>query len=496
MTSIGFDNDKYLQMQSQKIRDRINSFGGKLYLEFGGKLFDDFHASRVLPGFQPDSKVKMLLELKDEAEIVIVISADAIEKNKCRGDLGITYDQDLLRLIDAFTGIGLYVGSVVITQYSAQPSAKQFQKRLKQLGVQVFRHYPIPGYPSNISGIVSEDGYGRNDYIETKRSLVVVTAPGPGSGKMATCLSQLFHEHQRGVNAGYAKFETFPIWNLSLQHPVNIAYEAATADLNDVNMIDPFHLEAYGKSTVNYNRDVEIYPVVHAIFEKIYGDSPYQSPTDMGVNMAGFCITDDEACIRASHKEIIRRFFQAKCSLRKGTAEPSEVAKLELLMNKMGIVETDRSSVVAARERANKTGAPAVAIELSDGTVVTGKTTPLLGASAALLLNALKVLAGIQHDILLISPIVIEPIQDLKINHMGNHNPRLHTDEILIALAICAATNPMAARAMEQLEKLRGCDAHATTILSHVDDNVFKKLGVSITSEPEYQTKKLYHPQK
>ncbi|NLT11036.1 MAG: DUF1846 domain-containing protein [Clostridiaceae bacterium] len=496
MKSIGFDNEKYLQMQSQNIRDRINSFGGKLYLEFGGKLFDDYHASRVLPGFQPDSKVKMLLELKEEAEIVIVISADAIEKNKRRGDLGITYDQDVLRLIDAFTGIGLYVGSVVITQYAAQPSAKQFQKRLKQLGVQVFRHYPIPGYPSNIAGIVSDDGYGRNDYIETKRSLVVVTAPGPGSGKMATCLSQLFHEHQRGVNAGYAKFETFPIWNLSLQHPVNLAYEAATADLNDVNMIDPFHLEAYGKTTVNYNRDVEIYPVVHAIFERIYGVSPYKSPTDMGVNMAGFCITDDEACIKASHKEIIRRFFQAKCSLRKGIAEPAEVAKLELLLNKMGIAETDRPAVVASRERANKTGGPAVAVELTDGTVVTGKTTPLLGASAALLLNALKVLAGIQHDILLISPIVIEPIQDLKINHMGNHNPRLHTDEVLIALAICAATNPMAARAMEQLEKLRGCDAHATTILSHVDENVFMKLGVSITSEPEYQTKKLYHPQK
>lgn len=496
MKSIGFDNDKYLQMQSQNIRDRINSFGGKLYLEFGGKLFDDYHASRVLPGFQPDSKVKMLLELKDEAEIVIVISADAIEKNKRRGDLGITYDQDVLRLIDAFTGIGLFVGSVVITQYAAQPSAKQFQKRLKQLGVQVFRHFPIPGYPSNIAGIVSEDGYGRNDYIETKRSLVVVTAPGPGSGKMATCLSQLFHEHQRGVNAGYAKFETFPIWNLSLQHPVNIAYEAATADLNDVNMIDPFHLEAYGKTTVNYNRDVEIYPVVHAIFERIYGESPYKSPTDMGVNMAGFCITDDEVCIRASRKEIIRRFFQAKCAFRKGIAEPSEVAKMELLLNKMGIAETDRPAVVASRERANKTGGPAVAIELADGTVVTGKTTSLLGASAALLLNALKVLAGIQHDILLISPIVIEPIQDLKVNHMGNHNPRLHTDEVLIALAICAATNPMAARAMEQLEKLRGCDAHATTILSHVDENVFMKLGVSITSEPEYQTKKLYHPQK
>jgi len=494
MCQIGFDNEKYLRMQSQNIRDRINCFGGKLYLEFGGKLFDDYHAARVLPGFEPDSKVKMLLELKDEAEIVLVISADAIEKNKRRGDLGITYDQDILRLIDAFTGIGLYVGSVVITHYTAQPSAQQFEKRLENLGVQVFRHYPIPGYPSNTATIVSEEGYGKNDYIKTTRSLIVVTAPGPGSGKMATCLSQLYHEHRRGINAGYAKFETFPIWNLPLQHPVNIAYEAATADLNDINMIDPYHLEAYGKTTVNYNRDVEIYPVVHAIFERIFGESPYKSPTDMGVNMAGMCITDDAVCCKAARREIIRRFFLTRCSVRQGLADAAEVSKIELLMNKIGIDMSERPAIHTALERAENTGGPTVAIELSDGRVITGKTTPLLGASAAALLNTLKELAGIQHDIPLISPIVIEPIQDLKVNHMGNHNPRLHTDEILIALAICAATNPMAERAMQQLEKLRGCDAHSTTILSHVDENVFMKLGVTITSEPEYQTKKLYHP--
>lgn len=493
MRKTGFDSAKYLQMQSQNIRDRIAMFGGKLYLEFGGKLFDDYHAARVLPGFEPDSKVKMLLELKNEAEIVIVISADAIEKNKRRGDLGITYDQDVLRLIDAFTEIGLFVGSVVITQYMGQPSAEQFEKMLHRLGVRVFRHFPIAGYPSNIPHIVSEEGYGKNEYIETSRSLVVVTAPGPGSGKMATCLSQLYHEHNRGVNAGYAKFETFPIWNLPLQHPVNVAYEAATADLNDVNMIDPFHIEAYGKTTVNYNRDVEIYPVVHAMFEKISGQSPYKSPTDMGVNMAGYCITDDEVCRAAAKREIIRRFFQSSCTVRQGLGEPSEIAKIELLMNKIGISVTDRPVVVAANKRAEETDGPVVAIELSDGRIVTGKTTPLLGASAALLLNALKVLGGIQHEIPLISPIIIEPIQDLKIRHMGNRNPRLHTDEILIALSICAATNPMAAHAMNQLAELRCCDAHATTILSRVDENVFMKLGVNLTSEPEYQTKKMYH---
>lgn len=493
MNKIGFDNDKYLQLQSQKIIDRISMFGGKLYLEFGGKLFDDYHASRVLPGFEPDIKVKMLLELKDQAEIVIIINADDIEKNKRRGDLGITYDLDVLRLIDAFREIGLYVGSVVLTHYSSQATADLFQKRLEALGMKVYKHYVIPDYPSNIPFIVSDEGYGKNDYIETTRSLVIVTAPGPGSGKMATCLSQLYHEHKRGKKAGYAKFETFPIWNLPLKHPVNLAYESATTDLNDVIMIDHFHLEAYGTTTVNYSRDIEIFPVLKAIFEKILGESPYKSPTDMGVNMAGFCITDDEVVCRASEQEIIRRYYNTRCAQRQGMADKAEVYRLELLMNQLNISPKNRPVVDAALERSKATDGPAVAIELHDGRIVTGKTTSLLGASAALVLNALKVLGGIHHDIHLISPIIIEPIQVLKVKHMGNRNPRLHTDEILIALSICAATNPTAALAMEQLSKLRDCEAHSTVILSRVDENVFHKLGVNITCEPQYQTKKLYH---
>ncbi len=493
MTRIGFDNDKYISMQSHKIRDRISFFGGKLYLEFGGKLFDDYHASRVLPGFKPDSKVKMLLQLKDQAEIVIAINADDIEKSKRRGDLGITYDLDVLRLIDAFREIGLFVGSVVITHYRSQFAADQFQKRLESQGIKVYRHYPIPDYPSNISLIVSDEGYGKNDYIETTRSLVVVTAPGPGSGKMAVCLSQLYHESKRGVQAGYAKFETFPIWNLPLKHPVNLAYEAATTDLNDVNMIDPFHLEAYGITAVNYNRDIEIFPVLDAILEKIEGKHPYKSPTDMGVNMAGFCITDDDVVCEASKQEVIRRYYSTFCAHRQGLAERAEVYRLELLMKQLGISPKDRPPVEAALKRAEATSAPAVAIQLNDGTIITGKTTSLLGASAAALLNALKELGGIHHDIHLISPIVIEPIQQLKVKHMGNRNPRLHTDEILIALSICAATNPTAALAMEQLPKLRGSEAHSTVILSRVDENIFHKLGINVTCEPQYQSKKLYH---
>ena len=493
MKRTGFDNAKYVSLQSQKIRDRINQFGGKLYLEFGGKLFDDFHASRVLPGFEPDSKVKMLMEMKDDAEIVIAISADDIERNKRRGDLGITYDEDTLRLVDAFRGIGLYVGSIVITHYRNQHAAEQFQKRLEALGLKVYRHYIIPDYPSNVELIVSEDGFGKNDYIETERSLVVVTAPGPGSGKMATCLSQLYHEHQRGVSAGYAKFETFPIWNVSLKHPINLAYEAATADLDDVNMIDPFHLDAYGETTVNYNRDVEIFPVLNAILTRIYGECRYKSPTDMGVNMAGFCICDDEVCREASKQEIIRRYYAAVCALRQGLGTSEEVRKIELLMNSLGISVADRPVVGAATARAEATGAPAVAIELPDGTVVTGKTSSLLGASSACLMNALKKLAGIDPELLLISPSVIEPIQHLKIEHLGNHNPRLHTDELLIALSICAVTNPLAELAIDQLDKLRGCEAHSSVILARVDENLFQKLGVNITYEPKYQAKKLYH---
>ena len=491
--NVGFDNDKYLAMQSEHIRERIAQFGGKLYLEFGGKLFDDYHASRVLPGFAPDSKVKMLLQLKEQAEIVIVINAADIEKNKVRGDLGITYDQDVLRLIDAFRAIGLYVGSVVLTQYGGQSAADAFQSRLASLGVTVYRHYPIAGYPSDVEHIVSDEGYGKNEYIETTRPLVVITAPGPGSGKMATCLSQLYHEHRRGVAAGYAKFETFPIWNLPLKHPVNLAYEAATADLNDVNMIDPFHLEAYGVTTVNYNRDVEIFPVLAAIFEEIYGRCPYQSPTDMGVNMAGNCIIDDEACREASRQEILRRYYAERCAVRQGLANGEGVYKIKLLRNQAGITEADRPVIAAALAKAAETQQPAAAMQLPDGRCITGKTSALLGASAALILNALKALGNIQDDIHLISPIIIEPIQDLKIHHLGNHNPRLHTDEILIALSICAATNPTAALAMQQLPKLRGCEAHSTVILSGVDSTTFKKLGVNLTCEPQYQTKKLYH---
>ena len=492
MKKIGFDNDKYLRMQSEHIRERMAQFGVKLYLEFGGKLFDDYPASRVLPGFQPDSKLRMLLQIKDQVEIVIVINAGDIEKNKLRGDLGITYDLDVLRLIDGFRSIGLYVGSVVMTRFQGQPVAEAFQERLESLGVKVYRHYPIEGYPSNITKIVSDEGYGRNEYIETSRELVVVTAPGPGSGKMATCLSQLYHEHKRGVQAGYAKFETFPIWNLPLKHPVNLAYEAATADLDDVNMIDPFHLEAYGTTTVNYNRDVEIFPVVTAMFEKIMGTCPYKSPTDMGVNMAGNCIIDDEAVREASCQEILRRYYTALCGQRQGVVSEDVIYKLELLMKNAEVTVHDRVVIAPALQKAALTGAPAAAMELPDGTIVTGKTSDLLGASAALLLNALKILGGISDDIHLISPVIIEPIQHLKVSHLGNRNPRLHTDEVLIALSISAATNPTAELAMEQLARLRGCEAHSSVILSAVDERVFRRLGINITCEPRYQTSKLY----
>ena len=493
MNRIGFDHEQYVKLQSQKIRDRISQFGGKLYLEFGGKLFDDYHASRVLPGFQPDSKVKMLLEMKDDAEIVIAISADDIERSKRRGDLGITYDDDTLRLIDAFRGIGLYIGSVVITHYREQAIADKFIHRLQALGIRVYKHYIIPDYPSNIPLIVSDEGFGRNDYIETERSLVVVTAPGPGSGKMATCLSQLYHEYKRGVRAGYAKFETFPVWNLPLKHPVNLAYEAATADLDDVNMIDPFHLEAYGVTTVNYNRDVEIFPVLEAMFRRIYGESPYKSPTDMGVNVIAQCIVDDEACREASRQEILRRWYGTAVSVRQGLSQPEELRKLELIMNSLDITPEDRPVVAAALKRAEETGGPAMALELPDGSIVTGKTSSLLGAASACLLNALKKLAGIDKKLMLIAPGIIQPIQHLKVEHLGNHNPRLHTDELLIALSICAVTNPMAEITIDQLNSLRGCEAHSSVILSHVDADLFKKLGVNLSTEPKYQAKKLYH---
>ena len=493
MKQIGFDNEKYLEIQSRHIMQRISQFDNKLYLEMGGKLFDDYHASRVLPGFEPDSKMRMLLQVSDQVEIIIVINATDIEKSKIRGDIGITYDADVLRLIDAFREIGLYVGSVVIAQYSGQPVVDVFRNRLTGMGVKVYLHYPIEGYPSNIAHIVSDEGFGKNEYVRTTRPLVVVTAPGPGSGKMATCLSQLYHEYKHGVKAGYAKFETFPIWNLPLKHPVNLAYEAATADLNDVNMIDPFHLEAYGVTTVNYNRDVEVFPVLNAIFQKIAGESPYKSPTDMGVNMAGKCIIDNEVCEEASRQEIIRRYFYARCDQRQGKLGQEAVLKEELLMNQAGVSVDDRKVVAPALARAAETEMPAAAIELPDGKIITGKTSSLLGASAAVLLNALKELGGINHEMPLISPIVIEPIQNLKTKHLGNHNPRLHTDEILIALSICAATNPTAELAMRQIPKLRGCEAHSSVILSQIDQTTFRKLGLNLTCEPKYQTKKLFH---
>jgi len=481
---VGFDNEKYLKMQSEHIEERISKFGDKLYLEFGGKLFDDYHASRVLPGFEPDSKLRMLMKLSDRAEIVIVINAADIEKNKVRGDLGITYDEDVLRLIASFENHSLYVGSVVLTHYAGQMRAAEFKEKLEKKKVKVYLHYTIEGYPSNIPLIVSEDGFGKNEYIETTRPLVVITAPGPGSGKMATCLSQLYHDNKRGIKAGYAKYETFPIWNIPLKHPINLAYEAATADLNDVNMIDPFHLEAYGETTVNYNRDIEIFPVLNAIFEGIYGENPYKSPTDMGVNMAGKCIVDDEACREASHMEIIRRYYTALNNIIREKAKETEVYKIELLMKQAKITTDDRKVTVAAKQREEKLGVPTAAIELSDGTIITSKTTDLLGASAALLLNALKHLGQVDADAHLISPEAIEPIQELKTKYLGGKNPRLHTDEVLIALSISAMNDPNARKALEQIPKLKGCQVHTSVMLSDVDIKIFKKLGVDLTSEP------------
>ncbi len=489
---IGFDNEKYVRMQSEHIRERIASFGGKLYLEFGGKLFDDYHASRVLPGFEPDSKMRMLQQLADQAEIVIAINAADIEKKRIRGDLGITYDLEVMRLIDNFRERGLQVSAVVLTCFAGQPMAESFQKHLEGKGIAVYRHYPIEGYPSDIAKIVSSEGYGRNEYIKTTRSLVVVTAPGPGSGKLATCLSQIYQDHERGVQSGYAKFETFPIWNLPLSHPVNVAYEAATADLNDVNMIDPFHLKAYNKICVNYNRDVETFPVLSAMFTKIYGECPYQSPTDMGVNMAGNCIFDDAAVSKASRQEILRRYFQAQCNLKKEVGTETEVRKIELLMSQLGLEVNERGIVEAAYQMAEETGEPAVAMELANGDVVMGHTSKLMGASAAVIMNALKHLAGIPKEIDLISPTVIEPIQRLKTNHFGSQNPRLHSDEILIALSICAASDDTAKQALDQLDRLEGSEVHSSVILSGVDEGVFRKLGTHLTCTPYYQTQKLY----
>ena len=480
----GFDNQKYLKLQSEKIRERIASFDNKLYLEFGGKLFDDYHASRVLPGFEPSSKLQMLLQLADQAEVIIAINAGDIEKNKVRADLGITYDRDVLRLIDVYRSKGLYVGGVVLTCYEDHASVQAFRTKLESQGIPVYRHYRIEGYPKNIPLIISENGYGKNDYIETTRPLVIVTAPGPGSGKMATCLSQLYHENKRGVRAGYAKFETFPIWNLPLEHLVNLAYEAATADLNDVNMIDSFHLSAYGVSTVNYNRDIEIFPVLNEMFRRIFGESPYKSPTDMGVNMAGFCIFDDEACREASRQEIIRRYYEALIRRADLLASEDELFKIEFLMQQLGLTVNARTCTAVANETSKKLGVTCAAIELADGSVVTGKTSDLLGPCSAVLLNALKKLAGIDHETPLISPHALEPIQTLKTNYFGSKNPRLHTDETLIALSVSASDNTTAKQALDAIPQLRGCQLHCSARLSKVDLDTLRRLGLQVTMEP------------
>ena len=489
----GFDHEQYTKMQSERILERIHEFGGKLYLEFGGKLFDDFHASRVLPGFQPDSKIAMLLKIRHQCEMIIAISADDIENNKIRGDLGITYEADVLRLIDAFRGVGMTVTGVVMTKFQGQNGAESFIRRLNACDVKVWKHYPIEGYPYDVAKIVSPEGFGKNEYVQTTKPLVLVTAPGPGSGKMAVCLSQLYQEAQHGVHAGYAKFETFPIWNLPLKHPVNMAYEAATADLSDVNMIDPFHLETYHVSTVNYNRDIEIFPVLSALFDRILGKSPYRSPTDMGVNMVGYCITDDEVCRKAAAQEIIRRYYTARCAFLRGMATRAEVDKIHLIMQQLELTDDDRLTIGAARRRAEETGAPVMAIELDDGSIVTGKTSALLGPSAAALLNAVKRLAGIDKKTELISPEVLAPIQTLKCEYLGNRNPRLHSDEVLLALSISAANDEKAQKAMHCLPMLKNTEAHSTVILPHIDNDVYKRLGIRVTQDPQYEVKKLYH---
>ena len=480
----GFDNEKYLKIQSEHIKERLSRFGDKLYLEFGGKLFDDHHASRVLPGFRPDSKLHMLMQLSDDAEIIIVISAIDIEKNKVRNDLGITYDMDVLRLRQEFVSRGFIVSSVVITHYNGQSSADNYRARLERMGITVYYHHTIEGYPNNVSLIDSDEGFGRNDYVRTTRPLVVVTAPGPGSGKMAVCLSQLYQEHKRGIKAGYAKFETFPVWNLPLKHPVNLAYEAATADLNDVNMIDPFHLEAYGKTAINYNRDIEIFPVLNALFEGIYGENPYKSPTDMGVNMVGFCISDEDVCCDASRDEIVRRYYAALVKMAQGDCNDNEVNKTALLMRQAKITTAWRKTTVAAYERKMETGVPAAAIELHDGTIITAKTSSLLGPSAALILNAAKHLAGIDHSVRLIPQEMIEPIARTKVYFLHGHNPRLHTDEVLVALSMLSKDDENCRKALETLPLFDGCQVHSTVMLSEVDQKIFKKLGVGLTCDP------------
>ena len=489
----GFDNEKYLELQETRIKERIAQFGGKLYLEFGGKLFDDYHASRVLPGFEPDSKFRLLKNLREDVEIIIAINAGHIEKNKARGDLGITYDEDVLRLADVVRGEGFRIAAVVLTQYAGQPAADAFRQRLAALGIPCKLHYPIEGYPHDVDLIVSPEGYGRNEFVETTRPLVVVTAPGPGSGKLATCLSQLYHEHEHGVEAGYAKFETFPVWNLPLSHPVNIAYEAATVDLDDANIIDSFHLDAYGETTVNYNRDVEAFPVVKALMQKILGESPYQSPTDMGVNMVGFAISDDDACRDASRAEIVRRYFTAAETVKRTGSGAEQVSRLQAIMQKAGIDKNYLPTRQAALEREKETGGPVGALILADGRVVTGKTSERLGAASSLLMNALKTVTGVDIEQNVIDDAAINPICHLKTEHLANRNHRLHSDETLIALSITSGTSETAKRVIGGLPDLAGCDAFFSVIISATDERVYRKLGINVCCEPKFERHTFYH---
>lgn len=491
--SIGFDNERYIKLQSERIWDRIKGVGGKLYLEFGGKLFDDYHASRVLPGFAPDSKIRMLMQFGDLAEAIIVINAEDIVKNKIRRDINIAYDMEVFRLVDSFTDRGVHVCGLVISQYSAQEAADNFIEKAQSFGLRVYRHYRIAGYPADMFKIVSEDGFGRNEYVKTTKPLVIVSAPGPGSGKMAVCLSQLYHEHRMGKSAGYAKFETFPVWNLPLNDPVNIAYEAATADLSDANMIDPFHLEAYGTTTVNYNRDVEIFPILNSMLVKIFGESPYRSPTDMGVNMAGDCITDPDVIRKAANAEIIRRYFSSQRLKREGHSCDDLVFKFNILMERACIVPEDRAVVKVIRDHMKDSRRPMVAAELPDGTLVTGKESSLLSASSALILNALKILANIEDSVNLITPEVIRSMQRLKVDYLGFGNPRLNINEMLVALSIAANEEPNAERAMSALPRLKGSDVHASYIISNINEVSYIKLGMYLSCEPEYLNKRLFH---
>lgn len=490
---IGFDNELYLKLQRESILKRIEKFNNKLYLEFGGKLFDDLHASRVLPGFDPNVKIKLLETLKDKAEIVFCISAIDIERNKIRGDLGLSYDMEVLRLIDNLRSLDIFVSSIVITLFKNQPSAIKFANKLERRGEKVYIHKFTKGYPGDINTIVSEEGYGANAFIETTRPLVVVTAPGPCSGKLATCLSQMYHEHKRGVKAGYAKFETFPVWNLPLKHPVNVAYEAATADLKDVNLIDPFHFNAYGKLAVNYNRDVEVFPILKNILRKITGESIYNSPTDMGVNMIGFAIKDEDVVRDACLKEIARRYYAAKCDFKKGLGDAETVERVEMLLNEMEINANYRKVVDVAKETSKVSKYPTVALQLPNGQIITGKTKTLISASASVMLNSLKTLAGIPDNVEIISADVLKPILKLRKEVLGYKSSVICLDDILVALSICASVDKNAEKAFKELKNLEGCDAHSTYILPQQEETTLKRLKINITSEPVYNSSDLFN---